>query len=59
MKRTMVAVVFSMLTVGLAAVVLALVYSPTASPRRIVGYLVAMLTVGVVVANVWAAVRVR
>lgn len=54
MKKVLVAVVLSMLTVGLAAVVLALVYPPLASPHRLLAYGVTMLAVavGVIVANV-------
>ncbi len=60
MKKVVVAVVLTMLTVGLAAGVLALVYPPMASPRRLLAYGMTMLAVavGVVVANVWAAALV-
>jgi len=56
-----VAVVVSMLTVGLAAVVLAFLYPPMASPQRLLAYSATMLAVavGVSVANVWVAIRWR
>ena len=55
------AVVVSMLAFGLVAVVLAELWPPTFSQRRMVAYSVAMVAVGVaaVTANVWAAVQGR
>jgi len=58
-KKVTVAVIGSMLAVGLVAVMLAELWPPTFSLRRMIAYLVSMMSVavGVIVANVWTATR--
>ena len=57
MGETLAAAIISFLGVGLAAIVLALLYPPTVGTREMVAYLTTMIAVGVglVVANVWLA----
>ena len=59
LAQVVAAVVVSMVAFGVVAVVLAELWPPTFSQRRMVFYLVTMMAVavGVVVANVWAAAR--